>query len=119
MVGIIINRINRYSFLIKIYIYLKMKALFPISSVILFTSILFTSVVFGQNRKIPTQIKFMGNRFLTLNTVIRVYQVEATGSKHFGAGETELYTPDRVKEFREAIAAAFPHTQITWAFSWL
>lgn len=91
-----------------------MKSIFLICSLFLCTTTLF-----GQDRKVIKDISLMGNRFLTFNTVIRVYQVEATRDKHFGADESKLHTPARVVKFREAIAAAFPNARITWAFSWL
>jgi hypothetical protein len=64
-------------------------------------------------------IPLMGNRFLTLNTVIRVNQIEASRYKNLGQDESKLHTPERVIKFRQAVAAAFPHARITWAFSWL
>ena len=73
----------------------------------------------GQNSKDIAAIPLMGNRFLTINTVIRVNQIEATRTRTLGHDEHELHTPARVIRFREAIAAAFPHARITWAFSWL
>lgn len=73
----------------------------------------------AQSRKPLSGITLMGNRFLTINTVIRVNQIEATRTRNLGHDEHKLHTPDRVMKFRQAIAAAFPHAQITWAFSWL
>ncbi len=66
---------------------------------------------------IPHQL--MGNRFLTLNTIIRVNQIEVTRDKNVGRDEYHLHTPEKVKAFREAIASEFPEARITWAFSWL
>ncbi len=73
----------------------------------------------SQSKIVIADIPLKGNRFLTINTVIRVNQIEATRNKNLGQDEPKLHTPDRVIKFREAIAAAFPKAQITWAFSWL
>lgn len=61
----------------------------------------------------------MGNRFLTLNTVIRVNQIEVSRDRNVGQDERNLHTPERVTKFRNAIAKGFPGARITWAFSWL
>lgn len=65
----------------------------------------------------PTQL--MGNRFLTLNTIIRVNQIEVSRDKNEGRDERHLHTPEKVMAFRQAIASEFPEAAITWAFSWL
>lgn len=65
----------------------------------------------------PTQL--MGNRFLTINTIIRVNQIEVTRDRNEGRDERHLHTPEKVKAFREAIALELPEASITWAFSWL
>ncbi len=61
----------------------------------------------------------MGNRFLTLNTVIRVNQIEVSRDRNVGEDERRLHTPERVVTFREAIAKGLPGARITWALSWL
>jgi hypothetical protein len=66
---------------------------------------------------IPHQL--MGNRFLTLNTIIRVNQIEVTRDKNVGRDEYHLHTPEKVKTFRDAVSSEFPEARITWAFSWL
>lgn len=62
---------------------------------------------------------FKGNRFLTLNTVIRVNQIEVSRDRNVGVDEREWHTPERVIRFREAVEKGFPGARITWAFSWL
>jgi hypothetical protein len=60
-----------------------------------------------------------GERFLTLNTVIRVNQIEAARNLNEGDDEAALHTPEAVAAFREAVSKGFPGAQVTWAFSWL
>jgi hypothetical protein len=60
-----------------------------------------------------------GKRFLTLNTVIRVNQIEAARDMNVGWDEHDLHTPEAVETFRNAVEAGFPGASITWAFSWL
>ena len=66
-----------------------------------------------------TDIPLMGNRFLTLNTVIRVNQIEVTRDKNVGTDERNKHTPEKLIRFREAIEKGFPGSRITWSFSWL
>ncbi|GAB6122067.1 hypothetical protein JCM30204_32160 [Dysgonomonas termitidis] len=61
----------------------------------------------------------MGNRFLTLNTIIRVNQIEVSRDRNEGMDERSEHTPERVIAFREAVSSEFPGARITWAFSWL
>jgi hypothetical protein len=65
------------------------------------------------------EVPLMGNRFLTLNTVIRVNQIEVSRDRNVGEDERSMHTPQRVINFREAIAKGLPGARITWAFSWL
>ena len=60
----------------------------------------------------------LGNRFLTLNTVVRVRQIEVTRDTAHGPDESSVHTPAEARVFREAIADAWPGARITWAFSW-
>ena len=62
---------------------------------------------------------FMGRRFLTLNTVVRVRQIEVTRDTAHGPDESAVHTPGEARTFREAIDKAWPGARITWAFSWL
>jgi len=64
----------------------------------------------------PTQL--MGNRFLTLNTMVRVNQIEVTRDTSHGEDESSVHTAAEAKTFREAIETAWPGARITWAFSW-
>lgn len=61
---------------------------------------------------------FTGNRYLTLNTVIRVNQIEVSRDRNEGEDENEQHTLENVKLFREAIYNAWPEGRITWSFSW-
>ncbi len=65
------------------------------------------------------EVSLMGNRFLTFNTVIRVNQIEVSRDRNVGEDERNLHTPERVINFRKAIAKGFPGARITWALSWL
>jgi hypothetical protein len=69
--------------------------------------------------EIVTSGKLMGNRFLTLNTIIRVNQIEVARNRSVGNDERDMHTPERVIAFREAVSSEFPEARITWAFSWL
>lgn len=60
-----------------------------------------------------------GARVLTINTVIRVNQIESARTRNVGHDEAELHTPEAAKAFRDAIACVVPDARITWAFSWL
>ena len=60
-----------------------------------------------------------GGRFLTLNTVIRVNQIEAARNLNEGEDEALIHTPATVAAFRDAISKGFPGAKMTWAFSWL
>jgi hypothetical protein len=73
----------------------------------------------GQTQHIQAPAELMGHRFLTLNTVIRVNQIEAARDRNVGADEHNVHTPERVREFRRAVETGFPGARITWAFSWL
>ncbi|KAA6346015.1 hypothetical protein EZS27_006440 [termite gut metagenome] len=71
----------------------------------------------GNRQQVPAEL--MGHRFLTLNTVIRVNQIEVARDKNVGVDERTYHTPERVVAFREAVEAGFPGARITWSFSWL
>lgn len=60
-----------------------------------------------------------GHRFLTLNTVIRVNQIESARDRNVGVDEAALHTPETVAAFRDAVSKGFPGARVTWAFSWL
>lgn len=60
-----------------------------------------------------------GGRFLTLNTVIRVNQIEAARNLNEAVDEAAVHTPETVAAFRDAVSKGFPGAKATWAFSWL
>jgi len=57
-------------------------------------------------------------RFLTLNTIVRVNQIEVSRELNKGADESNKHSLETVTAFREAIAAGWLEAKITWAFSW-
>ncbi len=61
----------------------------------------------------------MGQRFLTLNTIVRVRQIEVTRDTAHGPDESSVHTPAEARVFRETIERSWPGARITWAFSWL
>ncbi len=67
----------------------------------------------------PLDATRLGGRWLTLNTVVRVNQIEVTRERSVGSDETAEHTLDTVTAFREAVHAGWPAAKITWAFSWL
>jgi hypothetical protein len=69
--------------------------------------------------EIPAPGGLMGQRFLTLNTVVRVRQIEVTRDTGHGEDESAVHSPAEAKVFREGIEKAWPGARITWAFSWL
>lgn len=64
-------------------------------------------------------LSLMGHRFLTLNTIVRVRQIEVSRDVSHGPDESSVHTPAEARTFREAIEKAWPGGRITWAFSWL
>jgi hypothetical protein len=66
----------------------------------------------------PKKGSFMGHRYLTFNTVVRVNQIEVTRDRNEGEDEAGIHTLAYAKAFREAISAGWPEARITWAFSW-
>jgi hypothetical protein len=84
---------------------------------VLLFSLAYPGLINGQEISRPTALA--GNRFLTFNAVIRVNQIEVSRNKNVGEDERSLHTPQRVIQFREAIAKVFSKAIITWAFSWL
>ena len=81
---------------------------------LLLAVILIGSVVRGE---VPPQL--MGTRFLTLNTIVRVNQIEVARDTNHGEDESAIHSPAEAAVFREAIEKAWPGARITWAFSWL
>lgn len=106
--------------MVNIQFKLKTASLMSMKRLLLICSLVISvGTTSAQSRKTSTDISLMGNRFLTINTVIRVNQIEAGRTSNLGHDEHKLHTPARVINFRKAIDTAFPHAQITWAFSWL
>ena len=64
------------------------------------------------------ELELMGNRFLTLATVVRVRQIEVTRDTAHGPDESGIHGPKEGQIFREAIEKNWPGARITWAFSW-
>lgn len=60
----------------------------------------------------------MRGRFFTLNTVVRVNQIEVSRGQNKGVDEVGCHTIEAVTAFREAVFAGWPEAKITWAFSW-
>ena len=52
-----------------------------------------------------------GGRFLTLNTVIRVNQIEAARNLNEGEDEAAVHTPETVAAFRDAVIQGLPGCQ--------
>lgn len=61
----------------------------------------------------------VGNRFLTLNSVIRVNQIEVSRTRNLGFDEAEFHTPQYIQALRDAVEAGWPGARMTWCFSWL
>ncbi len=86
------------------------------------SSLVISSTAFADNPTPPPPAKsggLMGHRFLTLNTIVRVRQIEVTRDTAHGPDESAVHTPAEARTFREAIENAWPGARITWAFSWL
>lgn len=62
---------------------------------------------------------FLGKRYLTFVTVIRVNQIEVARDRNLGVDEAKLHTVQAVRSLRKNFAKAFPGGRMTWAFSWL
>ncbi len=60
-----------------------------------------------------------GKRIITINSVIRVNQIEAARDHNIGNDEAELHTVDAAERFRAAVREGAPDAKVTWAFSWL
>jgi hypothetical protein len=62
--------------------------------------------------------QLLGNRFFTLNTVVRVNQIETSRDGAHGRDESSIHSPKEARAFREAVETGWPGARITWAFSW-
>ncbi|MCX6561612.1 MAG: DUF3863 domain-containing protein [Candidatus Aminicenantes bacterium] len=68
---------------------------------------------------VDERLTVQNHRFLTINTVIRVNQIESARDLNVGADEAAIHTPETVAAFRAAVSDGFPQAKVTWAFSWL
>lgn len=57
-------------------------------------------------------------RSITVNSVIRRHQIEATRTRSLWEDESELHSAALVERFSDAVRAAIPGARITWALSW-
>ena len=57
-------------------------------------------------------------RRLTINTVVRRHQIEATRTRSLWEDESELHSAALVERFSDAVREAVPDAQLTWALSW-
>ncbi|MCL5998809.1 MAG: DUF3863 domain-containing protein [Chloroflexi bacterium] len=60
----------------------------------------------------------MNARYLTINSVIRKYQIETNRVDHLMEDETRLHDAQSVHDFAGAVRSGFPDARITWAMSW-
>jgi len=66
----------------------------------------------------PANVSVTGGRFFTLNTVVRVNQIEVSRERNEGNDERDRHSLETASAFREAVAASWPQAKLTWAFSW-
>jgi alpha-L-rhamnosidase len=59
-----------------------------------------------------------GKRVITINTVVRVNQIEVSRTANRGFDESDRHTVQTVEAFRRAVADAIPEAKVTWSFSW-
>ncbi len=57
-------------------------------------------------------------RFLTINAVIRVNQIETTRDRVEGVDEAEFHHPGAIHSLRQAVADGMAGARVTWALSW-
>ncbi|GAA5210650.1 DUF3863 domain-containing protein [Microbacterium kyungheense] len=57
-------------------------------------------------------------RRLTINTVVRRHQIEATRTRSLWDDESELHSAQLVERFSRAVREAIPGARLTWALSW-
>ncbi len=84
-------------------------------------SILLQSLTSATVSERPKILTTMRGRYLTINTIVRKYQVETTPGNYAKdyANETSLHDATTVREFAETIRKNIPGARVTWAFSWL
>lgn len=89
-------------------------ALFLISPSFLFP--LFASAA---DASFDQSLTLAGKRVVTINSVIRVNQIEVTRDRNVGSDEGNVHNPETAVKFRKAVFDAIPEAKVTWAFSWL
>jgi hypothetical protein len=57
-------------------------------------------------------------RILTLNCIVRKYQIEKTRTEFEGHDETSSNTPETVDKLAHILHDGFPEIKLTWALSW-
>ena len=57
-------------------------------------------------------------RFLTINCIVRKYQIEITRNTHEGHDETLNHSAAHVQRLADIIRKGIPNAKITWAISW-
>ncbi|MDQ1123535.1 DUF3863 domain-containing protein [Microbacterium trichothecenolyticum] len=57
-------------------------------------------------------------RRLTVNTIVRRHQIEATRDRSLWEDETDLHSAELVERFSDAVRNAVPGASLTWALSW-
>ncbi len=90
-----------------------------IAGMFFFCLVFLPSSVFSQNVSFNKDLSIQGKRIVTINSVIRVNQIEVTRNKNAGNDEASLHTVKAANRFRSAVANAVPEAKVTWAFSWL
>lgn len=83
------------------------------------TALFLCTAVSAAEPKFDSNGPVSGRRVVTINSVIRVNQIEVTRNKNAGVDEADLHTVEAAERFRAAVAEAIPDAKITWAFSWL
>lgn len=75
--------------------------------------------LFAQKPEFDSNWSVKGKRVISINTIIRVNQIEVARDKNVGNDEAHLHTVEAAEKFRQAVADAIPEAKVTWAFSWL
>ena len=64
---------------------------------------------------LPLPTTCIGGRFLTLNTVVRVNQIEVTRERNEGADESAIHTPAVSRGHRRRLAGCVDHLEFQLA----
>ena len=57
-------------------------------------------------------------RVLTINSIVRRYQIETTRTGHLLEDEIDMHDARMVRDFADAVRRGFPEARITWGCSW-